>query len=104
MEMAASQGRADREPRYRANPEYLSRSIAGESILVPVGKAALEFNGLATMNASAMFLWEQLAQERNLQELIGLFAGEFELTDEQSSEDVRAFLDQAIEHGLVLKL
>ena len=45
------------DERYRRNPEFILREIAGESILVPTGQAALAFNGLASLNASGVFLW-----------------------------------------------
>lgn len=38
--------------------EYVMRQIAGETILVPVGKTPLEQNGLLALNESGAFLWD----------------------------------------------
>ena len=43
-------GESGGEGKYYANPEFVYREVAGESILVPNGKAALKFNGLASLN------------------------------------------------------
>ena len=39
------------------------REIAGEYILIPVGAAALEFQGIMTLNESGLFLWRMLQEE-----------------------------------------
>lgn len=91
------------DAKFRVNPEYIYREIAGESILVPNGSIAKQFNGLASLNKTGVFLWKLLEQERTLKELCDLFAGEYELTEEQSREDVTAFLKLALTRALVIQ-
>lgn len=92
------------ENRFRTNPEFVAREIAGEFILVPIGKAAEMFNGLASLNPAGVFLWKLLAQPRTGQELSDALAKEYELTGEQSDQDVGDFLDLAMSRNLVLPL
>ena len=89
--------------KFHTNPEVVCREIAGESILVPSGKMAQQFNGLASLNKTGLFLWRMLEQERTFLELVRIFAEEYELTEEQSTEDVREFLRQALTKALVLQ-
>lgn len=89
--------------KFHTNPEVVCREIAGEFILVPSGKMAQQFNGLASLNKTGLFLWRMLEQERTFLELVRIFAEEYELTEEQSSEDVREFLRQALTKALVLQ-
>lgn len=89
--------------KFHTNPEVVYREIAGESILVPSGKMAEQFNGLASLNKTGLFLWKILEQERTFLELVRIFAEEYELTEEQSTEDVREFLSLALEKSLVLQ-
>lgn len=89
--------------KFHTNPEVVYRKIAGESILVPSGKMAEQFNGLASLNKTGLFLWKILEQERTFLELVRIFAEEYELTEEQSTEDVREFLSLALEKSLVLQ-
>lgn len=88
---------------YQLNPQYLSRNIAGETILVPTGEAAVKFNGLANLNKTSTFLWEYLKDKRTLWDMIFAFAEEYELSIEQSKADVADFLAIATENELVLK-
>lgn len=100
---AHNQDCTQKENFYRANADYLMREIAGETILVPTGEAASQFNGLATMNASGAFLWRQLAQKCTREDLYQALAEEYDLPQEQAQGDVDRFLDLAVERGLVLR-
>ena len=91
------------EEQFRANPDFVAREIAGEYILVPTGKTAESFNGLASLNASGAFLWKLLAQPRTARELSEALAAEYELTAEQSAGDVADFLHPALERRLLLR-
>ncbi|MCD8381762.1 MAG: PqqD family protein [Clostridiales bacterium] len=86
-----------------ANPDFVYREIAGEYILVPVGKAAERFSGLASLNQTGLFLWKLLEQERTFHQLSAALAKEYELTDEMSCQDVADFLNLAISKGVVLR-
>lgn len=41
----------------KLNPDYILRNIAGEQVVVPTGQAGQKFNGLITLNSTAVFLW-----------------------------------------------
>ena len=88
---------------YQRNSNYILREIAGEYILVPTGNELMKFNGLATMNETAMFLWELFEEQRSLEEILKCFGNEYELTDEECAEDVQAFLTPALEQGVILR-
>ncbi len=42
---------------------FVLREIAGEYIIIPTGKTALEFNGLITVNEIGMELWKMLQND-----------------------------------------
>ena len=46
----------------KAREEFMLREIAGEAILVPTGDAALEINGLISLNGSGVMLYRMLQQ------------------------------------------
>ncbi|MCD8020793.1 MAG: PqqD family protein [Clostridiales bacterium] len=87
---------------FRANPEFLSREVAGEFILVPTGKTCLQFNGVATLNQTGAFLWELLKRERTVLELGKSLAEKYGLTEEQGVEDAMEFLAGAQEQQAVI--
>ena len=89
--------------KFRTNPEFIYREIAGEFVLIPSGEAARQSNGLAFLNKTGVFLWKLLEQERTLKQLSIAFAEEYELTEEQSLEDVTAFLELALTRKLIIR-
>lgn len=91
------------EVKFLANPEFISREIAGEYVLVPVGKAAELFGGLASLNETGVFLWNLLAEKKSCKELSVFLAEEYELNEEESIADVSDFLDSGIKRNIILK-
>ena len=88
---------------YRANPDYILREVAGEQILIPTGETAMRFNGLASLNETGLFLWKRLAEACTAETLAAALAQEYELTEEQSQQDVADFLKSSMERALVLR-
>ena len=43
-------------------PGFAMRKIAGSNIVVPVGAAASDFNGMITLNDTGAFLWNCFLQ------------------------------------------
>ena len=83
--------------------EFILREIAGEHILVPIGTAAANFNGLISMNEVGRFLFDLLAEERTPQELADCVCGEYDVPPETALQDVGDFLQQLREIGALLE-
>ena len=88
----------------QANPDFITREIAGEYILVPTGKELEHFNGLASLNETGKFLLEFLKEKRTLEEILKCFQTEFELTSDECWRDVSDFLNLAVAKHVILKL
>lgn len=73
--------------------ELLKRDIAGEIILVPVGKAVFDSNGLFALNELGGFLWDRLPQAQSEEELLHAVLQEYEVGEEEARRDIREFLD-----------
>ena len=78
----------------RVKENFILRQIAGESLLIPVGEAALAVNGLIALSESGAFLYERLKTECSRQELIDALLAEYEVTAQIAGADVDAFLEQ----------
>ena len=50
---------------------FMLRQVGGKNVVVAVGKAAEDFNGLITLNSTGAFLWEQLSHGISYDELLG---------------------------------
>ena len=93
----------DDKLRFQRNSDYIYRDVAGEVVLIPTGKAAESFFGIASLNVAGVFLWKALEKERSFKELRELLAREYELEEAQSFQDVTEFLETALSRNLVLR-
>ena len=71
---------------------FILREIAGEYIIVPTGRAAIDFNGLITVNEVGRFLWDELQKEISEEELVARVLDEYEIDRETALADVKEFL------------
>lgn len=74
--------------------ELIKRSIAGETVLVPVGRTVYEANGLFVLNELGDFLWERLPEAENEEQLLKSILEEYEVDEETARRDLLAFLDK----------
>ena len=81
--------------------ELGKRDIAGDTILVPVGKTVYDSNGLFILNELGSFLWDRLETAENEEELLTAVLDEYEVTKETAKKDLRTFLDKLREMGIL---
>ncbi len=74
--------------------ELIKRSIAGETVLVPVGRTVYEANGLFVLNELGDFLWERLPEAENEEQLLASILEEYEVDEHTARRDLRIFLDK----------
>ena len=74
--------------------ELIKRDIAGDTILVPVGKTVYDSNGLFVLNELGAFLWEKLPQAEGEKDLLEAVLAEYEGSPEEAAADLKEFLDQ----------
>jgi len=74
--------------------ELIKREIAGDTILVPVGKTVLDSNGLFVLNELGAFIWEILPSVETQEEICSAILAEYEVTPEEAAKDVAEFLEQ----------
>ena len=66
----------------KISKEFILREIAGEYILVPVGKTALTFNGLVTVNEVGALIWGMLEKGSDVSTIVNGILDEYDV-DEQ---------------------
>jgi hypothetical protein len=72
------------------------REIDGDLVILD-----LRSSTYLTANASATALMRELAEDRTLQQLIDFLAQAFDLPEQRAQEDVRAFLEELSQRGLL---
>ena len=80
---------------------FVLRTVDGMHIVVAVGKAAAQFNGMITLNETGAFLWQQLEAGCNEDALIAAMCAAFEVDADTARQDVHAFVQTARQAGLL---
>lgn len=74
--------------------ELIKRDIAGDCVLVPVGKTVLKHNGLFAINELGAFIWDLLPTAENEEQLVDAVINEFDADRVQVAADVGEFLEK----------
>lgn len=79
--------------------EFILREMAGQYIVVPVGKTAVDFNGMLTLNETAKYMWEQCTEDFTEETLMRAVAEEYGADEKTAAEAVKKFLGDLEEAG-----
>jgi Coenzyme PQQ synthesis protein D (PqqD) len=79
----------------------VSRNIAGETVVVPICRGVGDLDSIFTFNTVGTHLWNLLATEHTEFELTKSVTEEFEVSEEVAQSDVRNFMADLLEVGLV---
>jgi len=74
--------------------ELIKRDIAGDTILVPVGKTVYDSNGLFVLNELGTFIWDILPEVQSEEEITEAILREYEVSREEAARDTAEFLDK----------
>ena len=78
----------------KASDQFILRLIAGDSILIPAGEAALSVKGLIALSESGALLFRKLKDGCSREDLVAALTAEYEVSQEEAARDTEAFLDQ----------
>lgn len=81
--------------------EMLLREVAGEIVAIPVGKTALNFNGMICLNEVGAEIWKGLQEEQSKEEILERILQEFEVSREEAAADLEEFLQQLRHNDLL---
>ena len=73
---------------------FLLREVAGKQVVVPLGKAAVEFPGMMTLNGSGVYLWNLLEQEQTEDSLVQALCGQYAVDADTARKDIVVFLEK----------
>lgn len=74
--------------------ELIKREIAGDTILVPVGKSVYDSNGLFVLNELGAFIWECLPGADSEEDICNGVLAQYEVSAETARKDVSEFLEK----------
>ncbi len=80
---------------------FMLRKVADKSIVVPIGQASVDFNGLINLNETGAFLWDKLSKGCTYDELLSALLAEYDVPEEIAKADIDAFLATAKDAGVI---
>ena len=85
----------------KINKELVKRNVAGEVLLIPVGKSVFDYNGLMILNETGSFLWDLLPNTESEEDLVRQLLAEYEVSEDEAAADVREFIQKTRELGII---
>ena len=74
--------------------EFVVRQIMDNTVAVPVGQIALQFNGMIVLNSVSKVIWNCLEQETDVEKIVTAVTDAFEVSSQEAREDILEFLDK----------
>lgn len=81
--------------------ELIMREIAGDVILVPVGKTVLDNNGLFVLNEVSADIWKLINAGKDPEEIISAMTEMYDAEPEVIRADTIAFIEDLIARGIL---
>ena len=81
--------------------EYVLREIAGDYILIPIGKTALEMNGMITMDEVGVTIWKGIQQDLDPEEILSTILDTYEVEEKEARKDMEEFFEKLLNAGMV---
>ncbi|MBU2487769.1 MAG: PqqD family protein [Proteobacteria bacterium] len=90
----------DKKPGLAPARGVVARTIAGETLLVPIRGDLADMQRIFSVSPVAAFIWERLDGKMTCQDLAREVSEEFEVSLEEALPDVEAFAQRLVSAGL----
>ena len=79
---------------------FILRNVAGSFVVVPIGEATLDFNGMMNLNETGAFLFEKMIEGISREDLIKALTDEYDVDAETAAKDVDTFIEKVEKEDL----
>jgi hypothetical protein len=86
---------------YRKVGEFVFRSIAGETIVVPVRGQVGDLNAIYNFNEVGTFIWDMIDGRMTAGNISAAVSSEFEVAPEEAERDTLQFMDKLAATGII---
>ncbi len=76
----------------RIKSGYMMREVGGTYVVVPTGKAVLDFSGMMNLNGAGAFLWKELESGKTEAQLLSAILDRFDVDETEAKADLAEFL------------
>ena len=85
----------------KTKENFVLRTVAGQSVVVAVAQASVDFNGMLTLNESGALLWAVLEKGCEKADLTAALLAEYEVDEKTAQDSVERFLETLRKAGCV---
>ena len=82
--------------------DVVTRTIAGETLLVPIRSGVADLDSIFALNETGSFVWQAIDGSKTVEEIAAAMAEQFEVSPDDAARDVAELVGSMIESGLVL--
>jgi hypothetical protein len=79
---------------------FILRNVAGSNVVVPIGQATINFNGMMSLNDTGAFLFEKMIAGTSKEELISDLTNTYDIDNETATKDVEDFIEKVKKENL----
>ena len=87
--------------KYRINPDFILREIAGEYTIIPTSGDNVFSNAVMAPNGTAVFLWEAFQQPSTIQDVVVEGMLEYEVTEDIIRKSIEHFVKEMLEYKIL---
>lgn len=85
----------------KLNGKYKLRKVSGTYVIVKLGGGeTLNFSKLITINETGAFIFNKLAEEISMDELVGAMLDEYEIDEAAAREAADSFITKLVDLGI----
>jgi hypothetical protein len=81
--------------------DFVSRSIAGEEVIVPVRGQVGDLDAIYNLNQVGAFIWKLIDGRTSLRQIVDAVGAEFEVASEDAEKDTLQFIAALEEAGMI---
>jgi hypothetical protein len=85
----------------KLNGTFTLREVAGEILVIPVGKTALTLNGMIILNPVSKVIWECLEKGAAYEEIFKAVTDSFEVSEQEARSDLDEFIEELRKQDLL---
>ncbi len=85
----------------KTKSDFILQEVAGSFVIMPTGAAAVNFNGMMTVNEVGALLWKKLSGGATEEELVAAVLSEYDVAEDVAKRDVHAFIGEMERAGVL---
>jgi hypothetical protein len=86
---------------YSRGQDFVTREIAGETIIVPIRKQAEDLESIYTLNEIGTTIWGMIDGKTKVSRIIEAIHQNFTVSPKEAAKDVAEFLQSLTKAGLI---